>query len=188
VNSGLPLGAPSLKQEVDRTGDADLAKVLKWSRAVSSDIDENMSAIPPFKACVEALKLIKESSDGVVVSQTPEADLVKEWRLHGIDGYISVIAGQELGTKAEHLEMATTGKYAPKRVLLIGDAPGDRAAAQAVNACFFPINPGDEDASWELFCNEAYAKFLAGEYVGAYEDALIAQYESLLPDTPPWEL
>lgn len=188
INSGLPLGAPSLKQEVERTGDADLAQVLAWSLSVSQDIDDNMEAIPPFQSCVSALEMLQGKSDAVVVSQTPEADLVKEWRLHQIDGYIAVIAGQELGTKAEHLAMATEGKYEAKRVMLIGDAPGDRAAAQAVNACFFPINPGDEEASWKRFVDEAYQKFLDGDYCGAYEDALIAEYDALLPDTPPWEL
>jgi phosphoglycolate phosphatase-like HAD superfamily hydrolase len=187
VNSGLALGAPSLTQEVERTGDADLSRVLAWSQAVSKDIDENMAAIPPFESCISALKMLQGKSDAVVVSQTPEADLVKEWRLHKIDRYIAVIAGQELGTKSEHLAMATGGKYDPKRVILIGDAPGDRAAAKTVGACFFPINPGDEEASWTLFEDEAYPKFLAGEYVGVYEDKLIAQYDALLPDTPPWE-
>jgi phosphoglycolate phosphatase-like HAD superfamily hydrolase len=187
VTSGLSLGVPSLEQEVARTGDSELVRVLEWSRAVSSDIDRNMTAIPPFDGCVRALELIQRTSDAIVVSQTPEADLVKEWRLHRMDGYVSVIAGQELGTKAEHLEMATGGKYAPKRVLLIGDAPGDRAAAQAVGACFYPIKPGEEVASWEHFHDEAYATFLAGTYEGGYEDRLIAAFEALLPEVPPWE-
>ena len=30
-------------------------------------------------------------------------------------------------------------------------------------------------------------KFLAGEYAGAYETALVAEFEKLLPDTPPWK-
>jgi phosphoglycolate phosphatase-like HAD superfamily hydrolase len=188
VESGVSLGVPSLEQEVARSADPELLRVLEWSRAVSSDIDRNMEAIPPFAASLKALALLQETSDAIVVSQTPEADLVKEWCLHGIDRYVGAIAGQELGTKAEHLRMAAGGKYAEKRVMLIGDAPGDRAAAHAVNACFYPINPGDEDASWERFHDEAYVRFLAGSYAGAYEDRLIDAFDALLPDTPPWEL
>jgi phosphoglycolate phosphatase-like HAD superfamily hydrolase len=187
VTSGLPLGAPSLEQEVARTGAPELTRVLKWSHAVSADIDQNMRAIPPFVASIPALAAVQESSDAIVVSQTPEADLVKEWKLHDLERFVEVIAGQELGTKAEHLEMATVGKYAPSRVLLIGDAPGDRAAAQAVGACFYPINPGTEETAWQRFHEEAYPRFLDGTYVGAYEDQLISAFEAQLPEVPPWE-
>ncbi|MBV9438095.1 MAG: HAD family hydrolase, partial [Acidobacteria bacterium] len=33
----------------------------------------------------------------------------------------------------------------------------------------------------------AFNKFLAGEYAGAYEAALIAEFDALLPSTPPWK-
>jgi phosphoglycolate phosphatase-like HAD superfamily hydrolase len=187
VESGVSLGIPSLEAEVDRSGDAELSLLLDWSIAVNEDIDCNMEEIPPFKNCVKALKMIAENSDAIVVSQTPEDALVKEWALHGIDGYVGVIAGQELGSKAKHLELAAVGKYAPEKIMLIGDAPGDRRAAAEVGVCFFPIVPGHEDESWQLFCDEAYAKFLAGEYAGEYEQALIADFEGCLPDTPPWQ-
>lgn len=186
--SGMSLGIPTLEAEVERTGDAELKRLLEWSIAVNADIDENMNEIPPFKECLTALKMIQKNSDAIVVSQTPEEALVKEWKLHKMDGYISAIAGQELGSKAEHLEMAAVGKYDLKRVILIGDAPGDRSAAHAVGACFFPINPGGEEESWAKFHQEAYGKFLAGEYFGEYEQGLIADFDKCLPNTPPWKL
>ena len=52
--------------------------------------------------------------------------------------------------------------------------------------CFYPINPGREEASWERFCNEAYARFLAGTFSGAYEQNLITEFNALLPEKPPW--
>ncbi len=30
-------------------------------------------------------------------------------------------------------------------------------------------------------------RFLAGEYAGEYEAALIAEFEGLLPEVPPWK-
>jgi hypothetical protein len=30
-------------------------------------------------------------------------------------------------------------------------------------------------------------KFFAGDFAGAYEAALIAEFEKLLPSTPPWD-
>ncbi len=186
--SGLSLGIPSLEAEVERSGDAELKRLLCWSYAVNEDIDKNMEEIPPFVECLTALKVIHENSDAIVVSQTPEEALVKEWNLHNMDGFVSAIAGQELGSKAEHLEMAAVGKYDLKRILLIGDAPGDRKAAAAVGACFYPINPGGEEASWARFHQVAYGKFLAGEYAGEYEQGLIDEFDKCLPDVPPWKV
>jgi hypothetical protein len=71
--------------------------------------------------------------------------------------------------------------------LMVGDAPGDMAAARANSALFFPINPGYEEASWQRFYQEAMHKFLAGAYAGEYEAALIADFERLLPEVPPWK-
>ena len=59
-------------------------------------------------------------------------------------------------------------------------------AARANDALFYPINPGQEDASWERFYEEAAHRFFDGTYAGAYETAVIAEFEQLLPETPPW--
>ena len=186
VRSGLPLGNASLKAEADRTGDPELARILAWSLALNADIAANMRPVPPFVWAKRALERIRAASDALVVSQTPEEALVKEWNLHGLRGYVSFIAGQELGTKAEHLRLASSGRYAPGRILLIGDAQGDLAAAREAGVCFYPINPGAEEASWERFCAEAYDRFLSGTYAGEYEQTLTAAFAALLPDTPPW--
>jgi phosphoglycolate phosphatase-like HAD superfamily hydrolase len=100
---------------------------------------------------------------------------------------VRVIAGQEMGKKALHLKLATGGKYAPDHVLMIGDAPGDMNAARANDALFYPINPGYEVASWQRFYEQALHKFLAGTYAGEYEAQVIAEFEKLLPDVPPWQ-
>ena len=92
-----------------------------------------------------------------------------------------------MGKKAVHLQKASGGKYKPGHVLMMADAPGDMAAARANDALFYPINPGYEDASWERFYNEGLDKFLNGEYAGDYEAALIADFEKLLPEIPPWK-
>jgi hypothetical protein len=60
-------------------------------------------------------------------------------------------------------------------------------AARANDALFYPINPGHEEESWQRFYEEAVHKFLAGEYAGDYEEALIAEFEVLLPEVPPWK-
>jgi hypothetical protein len=72
-------------------------------------------------------------------------------------------------------------------VLMVGDAPGDMQAARANNFLFYPINPGDEDRSWEHFYKEAFQRFVEGSYAGGYEAALIAEFDKYLPEVPPWK-
>jgi len=62
----------------------------------------------------------------------------------------------------------------------------DPVPAKAVGAHFYPTNPANEDASWERFFREACDRFLASNYGGEYEQALVAEFESYLPDQPPW--
>ena len=123
-----------------------------------------------------------------MVSATPGEALTREWREHGVDRHVKVIAGQEMGSKKEHLAFAiAAGGYTPDHVLMIGDAPGDLKAAKANKACFYPINPGDEDASWQRFHEEAFDRFVSGDYAGDYEAKLIAEFDTYLPELPPWK-
>jgi phosphoglycolate phosphatase-like HAD superfamily hydrolase len=186
VNSGLPLGNPSLHSEAARTGDPELRRLFEWSLAVNADIDTNMPPIPPFASARTALERIAAVSDAIVVSQTPEAALVIEWRKHGLDGLVRVLAGQELGGKAEHIRLATAGRYVPDRVLLIGDSINDLKAAIEAGVLFYPISPGREEDAWQVFLAEAYDRFLNGTYAGEYQRRLTAAFDALLPDTPPW--
>lgn len=65
---------------------------------------------------------------------------------------MKVIAGQEMGSKAEHVQYAATGKYDPDKIMLIGDAlPGDRDAAKKAQCLYYPILPGEEKRSWQRF-------------------------------------
>ena len=186
-NSGLPLGNPSLKAEVVRTGDPELQRLLEWSLAINKDIDQNMRPVPPFPWAKKSLEKMHASSDLIVVSQTPEEALVKEWTHHKIDHLVGLIAGQELGTKAEHIRLASGGRYKADRVLMIGDAPGDFTAAKDNHAAFYPIVPGHEDACWKRLHDEAYDLFLQGKYAGPYADKLIREFNDSLPETPPWK-
>ena len=69
---------------------------------------------------------------------------------------------------------------------MIGDAPGDYKAAVANDALFFPINPGDEEASWKRFYEEGIDRFLGGTFAGEYQEELLAEFETYLPERPPW--
>jgi phosphoglycolate phosphatase-like HAD superfamily hydrolase len=99
--------------------------------------------------------------------------------------YVVDICGQEVGTKKELLVVAK--KYPAHHTLMIGDAPGDYKAAQANHALYFPINPGAEEQSWKRFHDEGINRFLSGKFAGEYQQKLLAEFESYLPEHPPWE-
>jgi len=181
------LANPALKAAVERTGDPVLRRALAWSEAVNAAIEDMVHGVPPFPFVCETLQALADRADVMVVSATPGEALRREWAEHEIDRYCAVIAGQEMGSKADHLRLGAHGKYPADHVLMIGDAPGDLIAARANGFLFFPVNPGSEDASWQLFYEEAMGRFLAATYAGEYEARLIAEFEALLPDTPPWK-
>jgi len=181
------LGNPALEAEVETTGNAELARCLDWSLTINERVAELVKGVPPFPGVRESLELLSGKADMMVVSATPCEALQREWHEHGIADHMAVIAGQELGKKAEHLALTAGGKYPPEKILMIGDAPGDYKAAKANDALFFPVNPGHEEASWARFVEEAGPTFLAGEYTAEYEAQLIAEFDKLLPETPPWQ-
>ena len=187
IASGKPLSNDGLKAHMAERPDSELQHALDWSNAVNAAISDLVHGLPPFPYVRESLELVTTKADSIVVSQTPTEALLREWEEHDIAKYVLAIAGQEMGTKKQHLKVATTGKYAPDHILMIGDAPGDLEAARGNNALFFPVNPGHEEESWERFYREGLSKFLAGEFAGDYESSLIQEFEKLLPASPPWQ-
>jgi len=185
--SGLPLSNDGLRQFMTRLSDPELDRAWSWTKGVNDSITDMVHGVPPFPFVRESLAFLVDRADIMVVSATPLEALTREWEEHDIARYVRIIAGQEMGTKSEHLALAARGKYAPDHILMIGDAPGDLKAARANQALFFPVDPGHEDESWERFYNEAVHRFLAGDYAGEYEANLIAQFERLLPEVPPWK-
>ena len=71
---------------------------------------------------------------------------------------------------------------------MIGDAPGDMKAAHSQNALFYPIIPGHEEKSWERFNSEIIDLFLSGKYTKEFETKLIKEFDSYLPEQPPWTI
>jgi phosphoglycolate phosphatase-like HAD superfamily hydrolase len=186
IEEETKLGNPALQAKVEAEEDPELRQVLEWSLAVNTAIKEMVKGIGPFPYVREGLEKAARRADLIVVSQTPSEALEREWKEHDLDGYVRVIAGQEYGTKAEHLQYAASGKYPADKVLMIGDALGDLQAAETNNVLFYPVNPGREEESWQRFYEEALDKFLEGSYQGTYEKGLIEEFKGLLPSVPPW--
>lgn len=187
-DSGLPLSNQTIKSEAERTGCTLLAEAHDWSVELNDDIDRNMPDPPPFSGVETALKHIGQNSDAIVISQTQAVALLKDWYRDDLAKYVSVIAGPELGSKIDHFTMAAVNRYPSSAILMIGDAPGDLATAQAIGCNFYPINPGHEVESWQRFLDEAYDCFLDGGFSEDYQSQLNREFKALLPGTPPWKM
>ncbi len=148
--------------------------------------------------CTRKAEFLTPSCDARVFPETMERcpalsranenrERKKPWQEHGLKPLVGLIAGQELGSKREHLALGAVGRYEPHKILMVGDAPGDLQAAESNGILFYPIDPGFEDESWQRFFEEGLPKFLSENYVGAYMTAQIARFQRLLPDTPPWQ-
>jgi phosphoglycolate phosphatase-like HAD superfamily hydrolase len=185
--SGKPLSDAGLTAYMAEHPDPELDKAFGWSKAVNASVADMVHGVPPFPYMRESLQSLQSQADVVVVSATPTEALVREWEEHDIAKYVRVIAGQEMGSKKQHLAWAAKDKYPADHILMMGDAPGDLEAAKANGVLFFPINPGQEETSWERFYQEGLARFTAGRYAGEYEAALIAEFETFLPSVPPWK-
>jgi len=186
TNKETQLGNPVLQSYASKVNDPVIDKALEWSLAVNRTVSEMVHGIAPFPLVKESLRKLTSKADAIVISQTPVEALEREWKENEIEQYVRMIAGQEYGTKTEHLAMAAKGKYPDNNILMIGDAPGDMKAAKSNKVLFFPINPGHEEESWKRFYEEGMDKFFAGEYAGEYEERLIGEFNQYLPETAPW--
>lgn len=180
------LGNPALKAVVQRASDPILKQALEWSEAVNATVADMVHDVPPFPYVRESLQRVADWADIIVCSATPNEALEREWQEHDIAKYARVIAGQERGSKREHLAL-TAPKYKPGHVLMVGDAPGDMKAAHNNGLLFYPINPGQEEGSWERFYAETARLFVAGDYTAGKEKEYVTEFDSYLPETPPWE-
>jgi phosphoglycolate phosphatase-like HAD superfamily hydrolase len=186
VRTETKLSNANLRKYFESNYDPDLERVVNWTEAVNMDISETLRNIPPFPHAIQAIKKMSVFADLIIVSQTPLEALEREWEEHDMKKYVKVIAGQEHGTKTEHLALAGKGKYPDNKIIMIGDAKGDLDAARKNGILFYPIIPGKEDESWERFINEGLGKFSRGEYEGNYENKLLMEFQKFLPEKPPW--
>ncbi|MBE6939395.1 MAG: HAD family hydrolase [Ruminococcaceae bacterium] len=183
------LSAKGIREYAETHGgemDPILATAARWSAEVDENIERIVHGVAPLPGVKEAFAQIAQFADIVIVSATPHEAIVREWGAQGLLEHITVVAGQELGSKKDCIRKAMTGKYDADKVLMVGDAPGDHDAAVANDVLYYPIIPGQEVESWSLLRSEAAEKFHTGAYAGAYMDALLAKFDAVLQEEPNW--
>ena len=142
-----------------------LAKALSWSKKVNVAID----ALPesdkkPFPGVAEALAAAHRVADVAIVSSANREAVEEEWTRCGLLPSVDVLCCQDSGSKAACIAQLKEKGYDPAHILMVGDAPGDQAAAQKNGVLFYPILARHEADSWADFTAQALPALLDGRY------------------------
>jgi len=175
VSTTKALSNDSLKSAIEEGPEGEgkecLRKALSWSLAVNAAI----KALPdelkvPFEGAKEGLAAAHLVADVAVVSSANRAAVDEEWQAHGLYDHVDIVLAQDCGSKAHCIAEMLKFGYDPQKVLMVGDAPGDKDAAEQNGVLYFPILVGKEGESWAELKEASLSKLLDGSYLGAYQD------------------
>ena len=142
-----------------------LEKALSWSKAVNASI----VALPeelkiPYAGAKEGLAAAHTFADVAMVSSANRDAVEEEWGKFGLLEHTDIVLAQDIGSKAACIAQMLKFGYDRKKVLMIGDAPGDCDAAEKNNVWYYPILVNHEKSSWDEAISTAFSKLQSGEY------------------------
>ena len=163
-----------------KTGQPIFAKALAWSRAVNKAIAAlPKTQVAAFPGAAQALAAAHGGADVAVVSSANREAVAEEWIRCGLADSVDVILCQDVGSKKACIAALMQKGYAADRILMVGDAPGDRKAAFDNGVYFYPILVNHEKESWQTFADTACPAFLSDRY-GGEQAAYSARFEENL--------
>lgn len=161
------LSNAGLRRKMEETPDICLEKALRWSNAVNASVDRLPEEEKlPFPGVLEGLQDAHGVADVAVVSSANGEAVLAEWSAHGLLEQVDVLLAQDAGSKAHCIAALMDKGYAPEHILMVGDAPGDQAAAAQNGVYYFPILVRREAESWQAFREEALPLFVQDGYAG----------------------
>ena len=142
-----------------------LEKALSWSKAVNASI----VALPeelkiPYAGAKEGLAAAHTFADVAMVSSANRDAVEEEWGKFGLLEHTDIVLAQDIGSKAACIAQMLKFGYDRRKVLMIGDAPGDCDAAEKNNVWYYPILVNHEKSSWDEAISTAFSKLQSGEY------------------------
>lgn len=120
IDSDHPLSDKGIAAFAEENPSDTISRAIAWGDAVNASIADMVHGCGPFPGVKDAMEAMQAEVDCMTVSATPLHALTYEWNAHDIARYMKVIAGQEMGSKAEHVQYAAHGKYDA------GQDPADR--------------------------------------------------------------
>lgn len=161
-NDGVMKAAQEAK---DEDGKICLRKAYLWSLMVNEKINQLPECLKvPFPGAKEGLVAGAQFADVAVVSSANRDAVEEEWEKYGLLEYTNILLAQDCGSKSHCIAEMLKFGYDREHVLMIGDAPGDRDAAEENGIWFYPILVNWEEESWYGLRKNALELFRKGEY------------------------
>lgn len=165
VEHAKELSNQNLQSTIEGNPNVCLKKALAWSNAVNASIEKlPFEKKLPFEGVLDALKTAHVHADIAVVSSANKEAVVKEWTDHHLFDEVDILMTQDAGSKSACIAKLLECGYSKNHVLMIGDAPGDKDAAEKNEVYYYPILVRKEAESWKTFREEALKKFLSEDY------------------------
>ena len=174
------LSNPALLALAQKEDNPCIEKALLWSIRTNRAIYGLPANDMPFPNVKWAMDEMCKEADLAAVSSANAEAVEAEWKKHNLKADCKVLLTQEAGSKAHCIGELVKKGYEPKKVLMVGDAPGDRDAAARNGVWFYPILVGKEGESWERLLDEAFPKLLEGTFDEEYQKKLEEAFEGNL--------
>lgn len=178
VDNSDELSNNSLKREIEKSPECVfLKKALSWSESVNEEIKKlPESEKKPFEMCKEALMFAHKRADIAIVSSANRDAVLEEWEKFGLLEHTDIVLSQDAGSKAFCIGELIKKGYDRDKIVMCGDAPGDKDAAEKNGVFFFPILVKKEKESWSEFINKGFDKLIYGEFCGQYQSEKINEF------------
>jgi phosphoglycolate phosphatase-like HAD superfamily hydrolase len=174
------LSNATLTDYLQEHDDAFLRDVLVWSKNADEVFQREVETLMPFEMVKPCLEKAVALADIAVISSASMQSLESDWKKDGLLDCVSKVYGQEFGNKKAQLKAATDGKYENICKLMIGDAKGDLEAAVSAGAWFYPMIPGQENESWQLFYDKYLEIYLNGKFDNFVQNELLEKFNSAI--------
>lgn len=157
--------AKAAEEATDPEAKLILTKALSWSKAVNAAIGKLPEEVKvPYDGAKEGLAAAHSFADVAMVSSANRDAVEEEWGKFGLLEHTDIVLAQDVGSKAACIAAMLRFGYDPKKVLMVGDAPGDSDAAEKNGVYYYPILVGHEKESWDEAIAVAFDKLQSGDY------------------------
>lgn len=176
VETTNSLSNASLEATIAVNPSEDLKQALAWSYDVNQHIKNYDGDTLAFPGVREGLAKLAQLGEVYVVSSANREAVAEEWEDQGLMPYVTELYCQDRGKKEDVIALLLEKVEKPEHLLMIGDSPGDLAAAEQNGVAFYPILVGKEAGSWKLLADVVADVFVAGNFTAVDQEAHNANF------------
>lgn len=188
INGKGPFSNDALKAEIEfAEKNNEKAEVLKMALTWSEQVNQSIRELPKeaakaFEGVKEVLSYLHTFADIAVVSSANQGAVEEEWKRCGLYPHVDGLFTQNAGSKKHCLAELSNQGYKKCHMLMVGDAPGDMAAAKDNGILFYPILVRKEAESWKKLKDFFAEAFSDGSYGNSWQEKLNQEFKANLSD------